>query len=145
MLLLVTTFVIAFAVASLVTFIFSRPIDRILRLIVAGDLSSAWARYRRFAIYVMGIGGGVRVWDLEKYLTRVDPYTSVVALTGDRWLLEIYQTIIGSLQASAGVLLVFFVLALLAVVVVRLIDARQSERRANSRSDDALREASQHW
>lgn len=122
--LLVVTFVIAVAVASIVAFAFSRPVDGILKRVVPADISYAWSRYLRFAVYVVGIGGGVRVWDFEKYLTRQDPYRDIVPLTADRWMLEIYQTIIGTLQSVAVVLLVFFVFALVAVVIVRVFEAR---------------------
>jgi hypothetical protein len=122
--LLITTFVIAFVVASLVAFLFARPIDNILQRVVPPDISPAWSRYLRFAIYVVGIGGGVRVWDLEKYLTAQEPYRAIVLLTNERWMLEIYQTIIGTLQSTAMVLLLFFVFALIAVVLVRLFESR---------------------
>jgi hypothetical protein len=122
--LLITTFVIAFVVASLVAFLFARPVDNILPRVVPPDISPAWSRYLRFAIYVVGIGGGVRVWDLEKYLTAQEPYRATVLLTNERWMLEIYQTIIGTLQSTAMVLLVFFVFALIAVVLARLFESR---------------------
>lgn len=140
-LLLITTFLIAFAVSTVVAVIFGKPIDRILAKVVPDDLSPAWSRYLRFAIYVVGIGGGVRVWALEKYLTRQEPYGEVVALTTDRWLLEIYETIIGTLQSTTVVLLAFFVFALIAVVVVRLFEPRQVERHTNLARDDGQREA----
>ena len=38
----------------------------------------------------------------------------------ERWILEVYRTIIESLQGIAWMLLVFFVAALIAYVVVRL-------------------------
>ncbi|HRW10374.1 MAG TPA: hypothetical protein P5121_34960, partial [Caldilineaceae bacterium] len=123
--LLVTTFVVAFAVATLVVFIFNKPIDSILRQVLPPELSPAWAKYLRFAIYVVGIGGGVRVWDLEKYLTAQEPYNTIVDLTRERWLLELYQTIIGTLQSITIMLLAFFVFALIAVVLVRIFDRRQ--------------------
>jgi hypothetical protein len=121
--LFVTTFIIAFVVASIVSFIFSKPIDSILKRVVPDDLSQAWAKYLKFAIYVVGIGGGVRVWSLEKYLTVQEPYREIVQLTSGRWVLEIYETIIGTLQSTAILLLVFFVFALIAVVVVRIFEA----------------------
>jgi hypothetical protein len=122
--LLLTTFLIALAVASLVVFLFARPIEKILKRVVPEDISPAWVKYLKFALYVVGIGGGVRVWDLEKYMTPMDPYRQVVQLTTDRWMLEIYQTIIGTLQSTAMVLLVFFVFALIAVVIVRIFETR---------------------
>jgi hypothetical protein len=131
--LLITTFIIAFVVASIVSFIFAKPIDRILRRVVPDDLSQAWAKYLKFAIYVVGIGGGVRVWSFEKYLTVQEPYQDIVPLTSDRWILEVYETVIGTLQSTAILLLVFFVFALVAVVVVRLFEARPTTTEAQKR------------
>jgi hypothetical protein len=125
--LLITTFIVAFAVASIVVFIFDKPIDSILERVVPPDISYAWARYLRFAIYVVGIGGGVRVWSFEKYLTVQEPYKDIVQLTRNRWVLEIYETVIGTLQSAAIVLLVFFVFALLAVVMVRIFETRAAK------------------
>ena len=125
--LLLSTFVIAFAVASIVVFVFNKPIEAILRRVVPVDISYAWTRYLRFAIYVVGIGGGVRVWDFEKYLTLQEPYKEVVQLTSERWILEIYNTVIGTLQSVAMILLIFFVFALIAVVIVRMYEARTTK------------------
>ncbi len=122
--LLVSTFAVAFAAASIVAFIFHKPIDAILKRVVPADIAYAWTRYLRFAIYVVGIGAGVRVWALEKYLIAQEPYKEIVELTSDRWMLEIYETIIGTLQSAAMVLLVFFVFALLAVVMVQIFEKR---------------------
>jgi hypothetical protein len=128
--LLVTTFVIAFVVASIVVVIFSKPIDSILKQVVPSELSYAWARYLRFAIYVVGIGGGVQVWSFEKYLNQQETAKGLglIELTTDRWMLEIYNTVIGTLQSTAMILLVFFVVALIAVVIVRLFESRNANK-----------------
>ena len=126
-LLLVTTFVIAFAIASLVVTLFNKPIANILNRVVPADLSPAWAKYLRFALYVAGIGGGVRVWSFEKYMMAVEPYNQIVELTPYRWTLEIYETIIGTLQSTSMVLLVFFVFALVAVVIVHIYETRTTK------------------
>lgn len=130
-----TTFIIAFIVAAIVSFIFAKPVENILNRVVPDDLSQAWAKYLKFAIYVVGIGGGVRVWDLEKYLTVQEPYREIVQLTSGRWVLEIYETIIGTLQSTAIVLLVFFVFALIAVVIVRIFEARPPKTEAQQRPE----------
>lgn len=141
--LLVTTFVVAFVVATLVVFLFTKPIDSILHQVLPPDLCPAWAKYLRFAIYVVGIGGGVRVWDLEKYLTAQEPYNAIVELTRARWLLELYQTIIGTLQSITIMLLAFFVFALIAVVLVRIFDRRQPKiASANAVGTEKEREVS---
>ena len=78
-------------------------------------------RYLNFAILVVGVSAGVRIHDLEKYITplRSDKDARIIELTGDRWLLELYRTVIETLQGVAWLLLVFFVFALIAYVLVR--------------------------
>jgi hypothetical protein len=122
--LLVLTFAIALGVTTLVIFLFNQPVLSILQRVVPTEISGAWAKYLRFAIYVVGIASGVRVWDFEKYITAQQPYSQIVELTLDRWVLEIYQTVIGTLQGTAMVLLVFFVFGLVAVVIVRVFEMR---------------------
>ena len=133
--LFITTFIIAFIVAAIVSFIFAKPVDNILNRVVPDDLSQAWAKYLKFAIYVVGIGGGVRVWSLEKYLTVQEPYREIVQLTSGRWVLEIYETIIGTLQSTAIVLLLFFVFALIAVVIVRIFEGRPTRTETQKRPE----------
>src|SRR5262245_34083207 len=117
--LLLATLVIAVAVSSVVARLFQQPIAAILRRIVSDELGGAWQRYVTFAIYVVGVSGGVRVWELEKYVTPRAKDADPIVLNGDRWTLEIYRTIIETLQSIAWMLLVFFVAALIAYVLVR--------------------------
>ncbi len=124
--LLIVTFITSFVVASIVALVFRRPINGILRRLIQDDISQAWARYLLFAIYVVGIGGGVQVWAFERYLTPQGPGQQVIELTQDRWILEMYKTIMGTLQSTAWLLLVFFVFALVALVIVRALEARRA-------------------
>jgi hypothetical protein len=122
---LAATFAVAFVTAFIVDSIFKNPIKNILGRIIRDAISAAWVRYLRFAIYVVGISAGVRVWDLEKYITPMDKRPEAVVLNSDRWTLEIYRTIIGTLQGVAWLLLVFFVFALVAYVIVNLTGSRR--------------------
>ncbi|MFH1963972.1 MAG: hypothetical protein ABIJ42_00355, partial [Acidobacteriota bacterium] len=122
--LLAVTFIIAFAVSFIVTVIFKKPLDTILQRIVDEEIGQAWSRYLTFAIYVVGISAGVRVWDLEKYITPLKNDTEIIVLNLDRWILEVYRTIIGTLQGIAWMLLVFFVFSLIAYVIIRIFEAR---------------------
>lgn len=116
--LLVVTFFIALVVSALVARFFQEPIERILSRIVEQDLSYAWTKYLKFAIYVVGISGGVRIFELEKYITSRMQDEPPPALNTDRWVLEVYRTIIESLQSIAWLLFAFFVFALIAYVIV---------------------------
>lgn len=135
--LLAVTFVVAFVTAAIVAGFFRDPVDRILARIIADDVSAAWRKYITFAIYVTGVSGGVRIWDLEKYITErvpaprgmegtADTVMKVVELTMERWVLEVYRTLIGTLQSIAWMLLVFFIFALIAYVIVRFGERRST-------------------
>lgn len=46
-------------------------------------------------------------------------------LTSARWVLEVYRTIIDAMQGIAWMLLVFFIFALIAYVLVRFVESRE--------------------
>ncbi len=118
-LLLIMTFVIAAAVAYLVIRLFQKSVTTILNRVLKDEISIVWWRYLVFALYVVGISGGVRIWELEKYIAPRLEETESIVLNTERWVLEIYRTIIGTLQSLAWVLLIFFVAALIAFVIVK--------------------------
>lgn len=124
--LLAVTFIISFGVCFVVVQMFRRPIDSILDRIISDPISEAWAKYLRFAIYVTGISSGVHLQKIEQYVTA--PQTGkgeIVELTDVRWVLEIYRTVVGTLQGIAWMLLVFFVFALIAFVIVQVFALRK--------------------
>jgi len=73
----------------------------------------------------VGISGGVRFWDLEKYIAPAALGTVPMTLNSDRWVLEIYRTVIGTLQSDAWLLLLFFIFALVAFVIVKGLELRR--------------------
>jgi hypothetical protein len=130
--LLIATFVISFVVSSIVVLFFTRPINKILDRIISDQISRAWSRYLKFAIYITGISSGVRIWDLEKYITKPEYQGSeIVRLTTEHWVLGVYRTVIGTLQGIAWMLLVFFVFALVAYVIVRVFEMITKAREAS--------------
>ncbi|HOT00012.1 MAG TPA: hypothetical protein PLY66_03305, partial [Acidobacteriota bacterium] len=52
----------------------------------------------------------------------------ILALTTDRWVLEVYRTVIGAMQGVAWLLLVFFIFALIAFVVVRAMELGRARK-----------------
>ncbi len=111
--LLLVTFVVSVVVSIIVARMFAGPID---------------LRYMKFAILVVGVSAGVRVYELEKYISpaRFDKEAKILELTQDRWILELYRTVIEALQGIAWLLLVFFVVALVAYVIVRIAEMKRS-------------------
>ena len=127
--LLLVTFLVASIVSLLVARAFAKPLDSILKRIIADEISVAWLRYLKFAILVVGVSAGVRIYELEKYITpqQWDKEAKIVQLTSERWVLEIYRTVIESLQGIAWMLLVFFVFALIAYVIVRIAELKRGQ------------------
>jgi hypothetical protein len=124
--LLTVVFVCAFATSLLVAQLFRRPLDSILHRILGEEVSSAWRTFMTFAIFVVGVSSGVRIWSLERYLAS--PGTDgrkPFVLDADRWVLEVFRTIVETLQGIAWMLLVFFLFTLLAYVIVRSMEQRK--------------------
>ncbi len=117
--LLLVTFLIAVVVSFGVSALFRTPLRNILNRILSPELAWAWNRYLTFAIYVVGVSGGVRIWEIEKYITPRTETEAPIVLNSDRWLLEMYRTVIATLQSTAWMLLVVFAVTLIAVVIVR--------------------------
>jgi hypothetical protein len=123
--LLLVDFAMAFTVCLLTAKIFGKSIAKILNRLVAEDIYSAWTRYITFALYVVGISGGVNLWKLEQYINPNAQGGAVLPLNQDRWILEIYRTIIETLQSIAWMLLLFFVFALIAYVIVKGLELKR--------------------
>jgi hypothetical protein len=126
--LLIVTFVISFAVSFLVVMLFQSPLSKILNRLIEEAISTAWEKYLKFAILVVGISSGVRIWQLERYILPRSGEASALTLTMERWVLEVYRTIIGTLQGIAWLLLVFFIFALIAYVIVRAIEMKKNTK-----------------
>ena len=127
--LLFVTVVVAFVVSVLTARLFSKPLDSILKRIIADEISAAWLKYLKFATVVVGVSSGVRVHDLERYLSPalLSKDAQTIGLSTERWVLEIYRTTMESLQGIAWMLLVFFVFALIAYVIVRIGEMRTEQ------------------
>lgn len=132
--LLLTTLGVALATAALVVFFFNNAIRQILERIIGDPVADAWRRFLVFAIFVVGVSSGVQIWKLEQYLRgepgMPGPDGRLVApkpftVDAASMALEIYRTIIATLQGVAWALLVFFVVALIAFAIVRRGDQRK--------------------
>ncbi|WP_136069099.1 hypothetical protein [Modicisalibacter radicis] len=123
--LLLATLGIAIAVSTGAVMLFNKPVGKILARIVKDEISAAWHRYITFAGFVVGVSGGVRIYDLERYISAPHRDAEVLTLTAERWTLEVYRTIIETLQSIAWVYLVVFIVALLAYVIVRGLELRR--------------------
>lgn len=125
--LLVITFLISVIVCFIIVRVFKKSLESILNRLIEESISSAWLRYLQFAIYVVGISSGVRIWELEKYITPIRPdEAQIIVLNSDRWILEVYRTVIGTLQGIAWLLFAFFIFALIAYVILRFREQKKT-------------------
>jgi len=123
--LLILTLTLSVAVSYTAARVFSKPMTEIFSRIIQDRISAAWQRYIMFATYVVGISGGVRLYELERYVTPRYQEVDVLTLSVERWVLEIYRTIIASLQSIAWMYLVVFIVALIAYVIVKGFELRR--------------------
>ena len=128
-LLLIVTFTLATAASYVVARVFDRPLAGIVSRLIADDLAIAWQRYILFSLYLVGVNGGVRIWEFEKYVLPGRSAPEPLTLNADRWALEVYRTLMGTLRSVAVVLFVLFVVALVAYSVMR---SREGEATPNS-------------
>lgn len=134
--LLLVTFILAFVVAFIVVRLFDKPVGLILQRVIGGEISAAWNKYIKFAAFVVGVSGGVRIYELERYINPEygprTPEGDIIPLTlnAERWTLEIYRTVIETLQSVAWMYLVVFVVALIAYVIVRGFELRHQKSKS---------------
>lgn len=138
-LLLAVTLFISVGISIAVMQAFAKPLNAILYRIIADEISAAWLKYLKFAILVVGVSSGVRVREFEKYISpsRWDKDAKVVEFTTQRWVLELYQTAIETLQGIAWMLLVFFMFALIAYVIVRIAETKMGETKSKLEKKDS--------
>ena len=128
--LLLLTLGVALATTFTIVMLFKKPIRQILDRIIGEDIASGWHRFLLFAIFVVGVSSGVQIWKLEQYVhperyaPREGGSIPPLVLDGPSLGLEIYRTIIQTLQGVAWALLVFFVVALIAFAIIRRGEGR---------------------
>lgn len=120
LLLLLVTLIIAVVVSGSVVFFFRDPVDRIFARIIGEDISVAWRKFLTFALFVVGISSGVKIYKLEQFVRPEIEGSPRPLLTPEYWGLEIYRTIIDTLGGMAWALLIFFIFALVAFVIVKV-------------------------
>ncbi len=130
--LLLVTFTLSITVSFGVVKTFDNAIASIFSRIIQDQISSVWQKYIKFAAYVVGISGGVRIYQLERYISAPHKDAEVLVLNSERWRLEVYRTIIETLQSLAWMYLVVFIFALIAYVIVRGFELKNQKSSGNS-------------
>jgi len=124
------TLVISLGVSAVVAGLFSSPARSILRGLINTEAATAWTRYLRFMLFIIGIKSGIQMWLLERYVIAPGggPHVRHEDLTVAKWVLEAYRTAVGTLQGQAAVLTGFFLISLIAMLVIRVAEAFRKNR-----------------
>jgi len=120
------SFLLALGLSLTIAWISREAIESILRRFVTDFVTrSGFEKYIRFAIVVVGISGGTRVRALQEYISAASYNKAAMekALTQEVWVMEMYRTILGTLESVVFLLLFCIFLALIAPVVVRMFKA----------------------
>ncbi|MBK6766633.1 MAG: hypothetical protein IPG71_10060 [bacterium] len=139
--LLFATLLTSLVTSGIVAVLFRKSVGGILARIMHDEISIAWKRYIIFAVVVVGISSGVNLHKLEQYVEggqgrwienpkpgeEPDGHWEPPVLNNETWTLEIYRTMIESVQGIAWALLVFFLVALIAFVIVRGQEMKQRD------------------
>ena len=124
-LLLTVSLLVAVIVTTIVVLFFRKHVDKILGRIIQDEISTAWGKFITFALYVIGISSGVNVWRLEKIVAPEGEGIIKPVLNAEYWGLTVYRTIIDTLGGMAWALFLFFVVALIAFVIVKRKEVKQ--------------------
>lgn len=118
------SFLLALALSATIAWLSREAMDTVLRRFV-GDpvVRSGFEKYIRFAIVVVGLSSGTRAKALQEYIAAADWNKPALqaALTQEFWTLELYRTVMGTLEGVAGLLLLCIFLALIAPAVLPML------------------------
>lgn len=137
--LLLPTFLVALLTSFIVARLFDRPIGVVLQRLVGDPLHLAWQRYVIFAIFVVGLSSGVELHKIEAYLQPIAPAAEappLPPLNADRIALEIYRTVIATVQGIAWMLLLVFLVLLIAYAIVRSSELKAAAMRPRESSSE---------
>ena len=127
---LAVTLTVSLLTSILVVRFFNGAVKKILARVVGEDLAEAWGKYMSFTIVVVGVSGGVRISDLERFVPN--GREAGLELTGVRWTIQIYRAAMDTLSQIAWVMLLFFLCTMVAYVIMRATEAWREERRGPS-------------
>ncbi len=145
--LLFATLVTSLITSVVIALVFRKSIGGILSRILRDEISLAWQRYIIFAVIVVGLSSGVNLYKLEQYTDGAqgrwverpdvekqhdDQQWQPPVLNNETWTLEIYRSVVGTVQGIAWALLVFFLVSLVAFVIVRGQEMRQRDAGPNA-------------
>lgn len=112
---------LSLSISLMAMIFFSKSINAILTSVLPKELALAWSSYMRYMIVVVGLGGGVRIYNYEKYLESSPPN-----LTTERWVLELYETLLNTLSSIGWLVFWLFLAAMIVFISVKMRDKKKT-------------------
>ena len=119
--LFLVTLVVALGVSYIIAKASNHPIESVLHHFFAPHLSAAFAKYLQLAILLVGVCAGARVRALQDYISAPDYNKPAMLeqLTQEFWVMELYRTVIGTLEGILWLIFLFALAVIVAVVIMR--------------------------
>jgi hypothetical protein len=118
------SFLLALGWSAVMAWISREAVATVLRrFIVDPVVQTAFGKYTRFAVVVVGVSSGTRVKLLQEYISASEwtKGTMQAALTQEFWTLEFYRTVMATLEGVITLLLICIFLTLIAPAVLRML------------------------
>src|SRR5690606_3760608 len=114
---------VALAASLAAAVLFDRATGAVFVRAFGEEVGRGWRWLVRFAVLVVGVSSGVRLYELERYAEE----GRAPRLNGAEWLLEVYRAAVGALESVVWALLLFFLVILFIALLGRRAE-RPAER-----------------
>jgi hypothetical protein len=123
--LLITMVSVSLLTALTISYAFMPWLNRILDHLASQPLAHAWRKCLNWAIILVGLQGGVRVWELENFALSQNkiPFNTNPLY----WILEIYRVFIDTAQSCIWVIILFLLVALLVEAIVLVLNRKNKQ------------------
>jgi len=118
---LLLNLLIALSISFLLIKIFDKSITGIIKRIIPEDINSGWILYIKLAIFLVGVSGGVNIFRLDEAI-NVRPQ---LFFSFSNFILELYKTAFDTLKAITWLLLIFFIISLIAYIMIRAAESKK--------------------
>lgn len=125
--LLIGSLVIALSVSGGFTYLVGKSLKGVLTQIVGEESVKHWHRFALFTIYASGLARGIDTHRLRYELQKPNSPGNSIAMTIEKWILELYRVAEDSLAGVMIASFAIFGLSLIAYVIVKGFQSRQGK------------------
>ena len=126
--LLIGLLALAIVITAVVVACFRKPIQGIFNRLIGEPLAGAWVQYLTFVLYVVGFSCAVNSYRIDNYVMQRNKDALLTPLNLQTAILEAYHTVESVLGGLAWTLTAFFIVALIAYIIVRAFELKQPQK-----------------